>query len=140
MAEVIHLVICQQFFKMNPSRTCRKVLCSIHACILNFFDKHRKYWKHAHGKFCKISMQPAKSSEQIHVHLKKYGSRLENVWKKLLSRIYHIASNGASTAGILSEWWLGSFESLGKFYLIRQITVDCVCFLEALDSPKLFSN
>ena len=33
-------------------------------------------------KFCKISMQPAKSSEQIHAHLKKYGCSLENVWKK----------------------------------------------------------
>ena len=33
-------------------------------------------------KFCKISMQPAKSSEQIHAHLKKYGCSLENVRKK----------------------------------------------------------
>ena len=27
-------------------------------------------------------MQPAKSSEQIHAHLKKHGCSLENVWKK----------------------------------------------------------
>ena len=61
-----------------PSRACQNVfhVASMHAF---YIFEEQKILEACMEKFCKISMQPAKSSEQIHAHFKKYGCSLENV-------------------------------------------------------------
>ena len=77
MVQIVFVVTPTTPFARSPSEIRRKVyIASMHA---SKFLINMENTESMHGKFCKFSMQPEKSSEQIHAHLKKYSCSLENV-------------------------------------------------------------